>query len=141
LTTPMCPRSSSPKPLPRPCRASALGLAIAIGRGFLHSYRKVKCPSLPSMDQGMAAVLRPLVRRMFYSQAESVEREPTPSLPSPHSASSPCSDAHAHLDLPIFTNTTSAFQGEFLSQSASILLGELQCNSRRGKELELCRKL
>lgn len=81
----------------------------------------------------MAALLRPLVRRMFYSQAESVEREPTPSRPSPHSASTPCFEAHAHLDLPIFTNTTSTFWAEFLSQSASVLLGELHVSTSKGK--------
>lgn len=42
-------------------------------------------------------------------------------------------EAHAHLDLPIFTNTTSTFWAEFLSQSASVLLGELHVSTSKGK--------
>lgn len=73
-----------------------LALRLPCGRGFLHSYRKVPPPLFPSFDgsgygRGSAACCS---KNVLFPSRKGGGREPTPSLPSPHSASTSCADAH-----------------------------------------------
>ena len=116
LTTVRFTRCSSPSHRLEPAEQVPSGVQIAMRPGI---------SSLPSSALGRAVVLQPVVRRMFYAQAESVEET------TPH---------HAQSNLPIFPRTPPVPFQLSLRTTQPPSCSAPSC-TLEGEEFKLCRSL